>query len=157
MVQGHFADCSPRRGSHESCMSYPELLKQKFQKRECRERSVPAGACGSPTPGVPRNSFSLFCAPPAGGAREKKSVGGDTPPAPAKGCCPLQSRFSSHLRGVEPLFEKFGVTHGNRLRRAFGAERGSRWWVSRTPGVQKRYIVINHPLPAPSERPGCAA
>jgi hypothetical protein len=60
-------------------MSHPECLKQAFEKRECRERSVPAGVQGFPE----KLFFPLFFAAAGGGKREEEVAG--TPADPGKG------------------------------------------------------------------------
>jgi len=57
-------------------MSHPEFLKQKFEKRGCRERSVPAGVRGVPA----EKPFSRVA---VGDARGERS--GAQPRTPVKG------------------------------------------------------------------------
>src|SRR6266571_7211587 len=85
-------------------MSHPEFLKQKFGKRGCRERSVPAGVRGVP---AKKTFFARRRRRRAG--REKR---GTAPHPSQRAGCPLQSRFSSCLTCIERQFEKFGMTHG---------------------------------------------
>jgi len=64
-------------------MIHPELLKQQFQKRGCRERSVPAGVRG-----VPEQLFFPFFARRLRRRERRERSVGDTP-NPSKGLAAL--------------------------------------------------------------------
>jgi len=89
-----------------SVMSHPEFLKQKFEKRGCRERSVPAGVRGIPE----KLFFPFFSRAACGGTRGGEKWGTAPHPRPRAGC-PWQSRLASGLTYIERRFEKFGMTH----------------------------------------------
>src|SRR2546423_13693726 len=84
-------------------MSHPEFLFQKFEKRGCRERSVPAGVAG-----CPRNNLFFARRLRRRAGREKR---GTAPRPSQRAGCPLQSRLSSCLTRIERRFEKFEMTH----------------------------------------------
>jgi hypothetical protein len=110
-------------------MSYPKLLNQKFQNRECRGRSLLPGF------GVtPNYSFYSFYTP-SQAARGEERMCGEHPTPRQRADRPLQSCLSSRLKGIELLFEKFGVTHGGRkeIERGHPAprSRAGRPWQSR--------------------------
>jgi len=67
------------------------MFETAFEKRECRERSVPAGLRGVPE----KLFFPLFFAVAGGGKREEEVAG--TPADPGKGlaapCNPLEKRI----------------------------------------------------------------
>src|SRR5271169_3326101 len=100
-------------------MSHPEYLKQLFKKTRCRGVAPCRGSGVSPE----KPLFSLFARRLRRRERREKG-GGDTPPAPAKGGCPLQSRFSSALRGFERQFKSFGMAHIRSLRNRYQWVRG---------------------------------
>src|SRR5260370_42274931 len=79
-------------------MSHPEFLKQKFGKARVQGAQRPCWGAGCPR----KNPFFARRLRRRAG-REKRG----TAPHPS----PLQSRLSSHLMRVEPMFEKFGMTH----------------------------------------------
>jgi hypothetical protein len=85
-------------------MSHPAFLKQAFEKRECRERSVPAGVWRVHE----KLFFPLFF---AAAGREKKKRRGH-PADPGKGlAAPCNPAWEADRTEVEPMFAKCGMTH----------------------------------------------
>jgi len=73
-------------------MSHPELLKQKFDKRECRGRSLlPGTLSGGQVIGVsPNHSFFFFCTPPQA-AQEVRERSRGHPCNPGQGLAALDN------------------------------------------------------------------
>ena len=98
----------PYRRRCQIAHELPRTFETKVRKAGVQGAAAPwRGLRGSQfwqAPGVPNNSFFLFFAPPAATRGGEKKFRGDTP-RPAKGGCPLQSRFSSSLRGIERQFK----------------------------------------------------
>src|SRR5258708_16817225 len=87
-------------------MSHPEFLKQKFGKGgvEGGQRRCWGAGCLRKNPFLERRRRRR-------GGREKR---GTAPHPRQRAGRPLQSRLSSHLTRIEPMFEKFGMTHVGR-------------------------------------------
>ncbi len=113
--------CGARRRKHESSRTFAH---KRSHKRGSRGRQPPGGVCGSPTPGVPKNPFSFFCAPPQA-ARGRKEILRGHPASPVKGwpplTIPLLKRIERHRTFVRKIRDDSWEETASRSRRGVRA------------------------------------